>query len=171
MRWLLSVLESDSSSRGKFYRGQALCNLRDQEGLVLLRQSADEGFAPAMCALAVAVGVSPAESSLWACKAVHLNDPDGLALWARFVEDESEQKELFSRAAALDSLQGLMSLARLTTDSVHRAILWAKQVVLSGDIQLQDKEVHTCVEAMYNGHVLNRQQVELLYFAGRELEG
>lgn len=87
-RWLLETVKYDDSLRGRYYRAMAL--RRDNPALrtTLLRQLCDEGFGPALCALAVSAAPrDPAESRAQAEEAAKLNDANGLALLGDLVED------------------------------------------------------------------------------------
>lgn len=173
-RMLAEVLRDDDSCWGRYYRGHALSlwSDRSEEGRGLLRRLADEGFAPALSALAEVVAeYDPAESQKRARKAADLGDPDGLALWASAVQPAPERSMLFARSAALGSAYGLKCLARVTVDNVQRTILLARRVLQSGRNSWDTVELRSSMHKLRVRQTWTRENVVILYVAGRELEG
>lgn len=167
------ALIGDDSPRGRFCCAHALRDTCDEESVTnLLRQSAEAGFAPAMSALAeILRRRDDAEGSFWARKAAEQCDPDGLAIWTDYVEDAAEKRSLLTRSAALGSLRGLICLAYSTTDRLQRNVLWAKILLLTGDEPPEGGPAHPCARRLRDGHTMSPEDIELLYFVGKELEG
>lgn len=173
-RWLAEELKGDNNDNSflaRYYRGQAMCKFHLHQGVNLLRSAAEEGHVPSMSAVALAIGGNGILFKLWAQKAANCGDPDGFALWARCVEDAPVKLALYEQSAALGSFRGMIALARPPRTSVRRTVLWARQGVLSGSRFEDAVEVLACVTRMQQGQTLYPGEVELLYVAGRELEG
>lgn len=164
----LAASVSEDTPRGKFYRGKALHVLGDAVGMELLRQLAESGCAPAMCLLgSSARGTGIAEERTWLQKAADLNDPDRMALGHLRAERCCETPAV----SGAGQLTGMFAQTRQASSNVQRTIFWARVVLLAGNDYQAACDVAEAASRLSKGLAVGRGAIQLLFVAGRELEG
>jgi hypothetical protein len=159
MKWVAEIMRTEDSPWAQYYRGRALlCTFGDENaGLELLLKSAEAGFAPAMSFLG-SVAERKEEGNTWICKAVELNDPDGLYELSICVGARDRKFELLCKAAALGHAR---SMRKLTKDFLDR--LSPTEVVSFGARYVLYSGVDSVTQ--------DAADLAMMYAAGRELEG
>lgn len=180
--WLLQMREKNSSSefdespRGRYYSGLSLGGrLMADEAFMQIQLAALHRFPRAMSAFGeqCILHGNVKDGLEFLADAVAVDDAEGVALWAVHAPGigESERRALRERAAAMGSLLGLSECVRWASSRVERAILSARNVVMSGNTLWEAHEVEAAVELLSEEFPMDAQDARVLFLAGRELEG
>jgi len=162
--WLMERLKTENGPRAQYYRGVASLFL---DGLSLLRQSAENGFIPAMAEFGWRMmDTQPQEALNWLRKAAERNNPEGLFWLGELQVDDVERLKLLRAAAQQGHVEAMQRLGwsflKSYVPALEAAVISARYVLLTGDFDEDISGIDPLEHA---------DDIQLMFVVGRELEG
>lgn len=158
--WLLENDFTENSARAQYYQGLKTYCFDPVTGVELLRKSARNGFVPAMSELGQVLNQNDEEERVaWIRKAASFNDPDGLYFLST-LKPPIDFYPLYEGAklGSLLAIWNLLSAFRNRISLTEAIVFSARYVLFSSSDS-------------YIGPVIEFANADMMYVAGRELEG